>query len=152
MQADPTVTDPHDPSAQAWLARAAVGILRAAAFLNGAGLVLAIVNLLLAGVMAPAAFVYLALGLAAGLVGAAQLWLLVRIEIDRPLFRALAQACNAADLAALDDALAALGWGSPERPGRPLAQRVRGARRFLTWAAALALLQWLSALLLLLLR
>lgn len=144
---------PHARAAtDAWLAHVAIGILRAAGWLNGAGLVLALVNLLLAGVMAPVAVVYLVLGLAAATVGAAQLWLLVRIEIDRPLFRALASSCEPQALAGLDGALAELGWLAPERAGRPLALRVRGVRRFLAWAAVLVILQWLFALLLLLLR
>lgn len=135
-----------------WLAHAAAAALRAAARLNLAGLVLALVNLLLAGVMAPAGNQWLAPGAVAALLGAAQLWLLVRVEIDRALFDALSHACTEDDLDALDAALVALGWVAQERTGRAMADRARGASRFLTIAGGLAALQSLIAVVILLLR
>ncbi|WP_454726109.1 MULTISPECIES: hypothetical protein [Cupriavidus] len=158
----------RDAAAARWVALAAVGGLDAAARLTWAGLVLALINLLLAGTLSPAGTVYLVLGIVAALAGALQLWLLARVTIDRPLFAALAalaaeQAPGAPDepdepglaLAPLDHALRQLGWlrrATPGQPVRSLAQRARGAVRFLPWAAALAALQLLAALLLLLLR
>lgn len=140
------------PGTEAWMARITAGAMHAAARLNGAGLVLAMANLLLAGLFAPAALVYLILGLVAAIIGAAQLWLLVRIELDRRLFEALAVSADAADLGALDQALSALGWQAPGRAGRSLAERSRATLRFLKLAGALAAAQLLLALLLLLLR
>ncbi|WP_454733177.1 MULTISPECIES: hypothetical protein [Cupriavidus] len=146
----------RDAEAARWVALAAVGGLDAAVRLTWAGLVLALINVLLAGTLSPAGTVYLALGIVAALAGALQLWLLVRVTIDRPLFAALAaDPAPGAPLAALDHALRQLGWlrrAAPGEPGRSLAQRARGALRFLPWAAALAALQLLAALLLLLLR
>jgi hypothetical protein len=141
-----------DPGTEAWLARITAGAMHAAARLNGAGLVLAMANLLLAGLFAPAALVYLVLGLVVAIMGAAQLWLLVRIELDRRLFEALAVAADTAELGALDQALSALGWQAPGRAGRSLAERSRATLRFLKFAGALAATQLLLALLLLLLR
>ncbi len=135
-----------------WLAHAASASLRAAARLNLAGLVLALVNACLAGIMAPTGNIWLLAGGAAALIGAAQLWLLVRVEIDRKLFDALSTACTEADLAALDGALISLGWMPQERAGRAMADRVRGASRFLVIGGALIALQWLVAVVILFLR
>ncbi|WER48252.1 hypothetical protein CupriaWKF_26015 [Cupriavidus sp. WKF15] len=148
-----TEADPRPASgSEAWVARITAAAMHAASRLNGAGLVLAMANLLLAGLFAPAALVYLVLGLVAALIGVAQLWLLVRIELDRRLFEALAVAADAADLDALDQGLAALGWQAPGRAGRSLAERSRATLRFLKFAGALTAAQLLLALLLLLLR
>jgi hypothetical protein len=141
-----------EPGTGAWVARITAGAMHAAARLNGAGLVLAMANLLLAGFFAPAALVYLILGLVAALAGVAQLWLLVRIELGRRLFEALAVSADAADLGALDQALSDLGWQAPGRAGRSLAQRSRTTLRLLKLAGALAMAQLLLALFLLLLR
>lgn len=135
-----------------WLAHTTAAALRAAARLNLAGLLLALVNVLLAGIMAPAGNGWLLVGGVAALVAAAQLWLLVRVEIDRKLFEALAVAASPDDLRALDAALIALGWMPEPRAGRPMADRARGASRFLRFAAALMALQWLVAIVILLLR
>ncbi len=153
----PMHDDHHlDAAAGHWVAQAAVGGLDGAGRVLWAGLVLALINLLLAGTLSPAGQVYLVLGIVAALLGAVQLWLLIRVAIDRRLFAALAEALRIADpvstLASLDHALALLGWAAPEAAGRSLARRVRGALRFLHWAAGLAALQLLVALLLLLLR
>ncbi|RZT31823.1 hypothetical protein [Cupriavidus agavae] len=135
-----------------WLAHATAGALRAAARLNIAALVLALVNVALAGIMAPTGTLWLVAGAVAALLAAAQLWLLVRVEVDRRLFDALALAGAAPDLAELDAALAALGWMPASRAGRPMAARARGASRFLTIAGVLMALQWLIAVVILLLR
>jgi hypothetical protein len=74
-----------------------------------------------------------------------QLYLLVRIEIDRQLFDALATASDPDDLAALDDALAVLGWSSPTQASRSLKARSLGAIRFVRLAGALTALQMLAA-------
>lgn len=131
------------PSGAVWLARAAASGLCAAARLNVAGLILALLNLHTAIATAPTGIVYPALR-AASLLGGAQLYLLVRIEIDRRLFDALALAPDAADLAALDHALTNLGWASQRRNGRSLKERSCSAIRFLQSAGALAGLQLLT--------
>lgn len=153
----PMHDDHHlDAATGHWVAQATVGGLDGAARVLWAGLVLALINLLLAGTLSPAGQVYLVLGIVAALLGAIQLWLSIRVAIDRRLFGTLAQALQhaepAATLATLDQALVLLGWARPEAGGRSLAQRARGALRFLHWAAGLAALQLLVALLLLLLR
>ncbi|WP_235184941.1 hypothetical protein [Cupriavidus sp. SK-3] len=143
-------------AAQRWVAHAAVGGLDGAARLLWAGLVLALINLLLAGTLSPAGQAYLVLGIVAAVLGAVQLWLLARVAIDHRLFAALADISQSAGtdemLGSLDQALVRLGWARPGSGGRSLAQRARGALRFLHWAGALAALQLLVALLLLLLR
>lgn len=149
----PIEVDPHPhPASDAWIARIAAGAMHAAARLNGAGLVLAMINLLLAGYFAPASLVYLILGLVVAVVGAIELWLLVRVELDRRLFDALAVSADAAELDALDQALSVLGWLAPGRGGRSLAERSRAALRFLKFAGALTSAQLVLALLLLLLK
>ncbi|GJG98646.1 hypothetical protein [Cupriavidus pauculus] len=135
-----------------WLAHATAASLRAAARLNMAGLVLALVNACLAGIMARNGSAWLLAGAGAALAGAVQLWLLVRVEIDRKLFDALSGACTARDLAGLDAALVALGWVPQARTGRAMVDRARGAGRFLAIAGALMALQWLVAVMILFLR
>ncbi|PLQ00372.1 hypothetical protein [Cupriavidus pauculus] len=135
-----------------WLAHATAASLRAAARLNLAGLVLALVNTGLAGIMAPAGKVWLVIGIVGALAGAVQLWLLVRIEIDRRLFDVLSTASTSDELAALDTALISLGWMPHERAGRAMPERARGAGRFLVIAGALVALQWLVAVVILFLR
>jgi hypothetical protein len=134
-----------------WLARATASGLCAAARLNVAGLILAVLNLHVAAATAPGGIVYPALG-AASLLGATQLYLLVRIEIDRRLFDALAMAPDAGDLAALDFALTILGWASQARNNRSLEARSCGAIRFMQSAGALAGLQLVTTWLFILLR
>ncbi|CAG9177324.1 hypothetical protein [Cupriavidus pampae] len=139
-----------------WLAQAASASLRAAARVNVLGLVLALVDVLLAGIMLTAGSQWLWLGALCGLAALGQLVLLIRIEIDRGLFLALSRMHGNDDLRAMDDAMIALGWISPaeatSRPPRPMADRARGAGRFLKLAAALAAWQWLAAMLILFAR
>jgi hypothetical protein len=148
MLAEHTASPP--PGGASWLARATASGLRAASRLNVAGLILAVLNIHLAVARESSRLGYPALGAAALLFGAIQLYLMVRIEIDRPLFDALAQDAGPAGLAALDYALSALGWGKQDRCGRSLEMRSRGAIRFLQFTGALAALQLLTAALLLL--
>lgn len=149
MLADDTAQPP--PRGAVWLARATAGGLFAAGRLNVAGLVLAVLNLHLVVATAPTGIVYPVLA-AASLLGATQLYLMVRIEIDRRLFEALAVAPDAADLAALDYALTTLGWGSQQNTGRSLKARSCGPIRFLQSAGTLAVLQLLTSWLFILLR
>lgn len=136
----PTECRTQPLSGTLWLARATSSGLYAAARLNVAGLILAALNLCLAVVEARAGVAYSTLG-AASLLGTAQLYLLVRIEIDRRLFDALAIAHDADDLAALDYALTTLGWAGPKRNVHSLKARSCGAIRFLPSAGAMAGLQ-----------
>lgn len=125
-----------------WLARATASGLCAAAKLNIAGLILALLNLHYA-IKTTTGTVYPALG-AASLLGVSQLYLMVRIEIDRRLFDALAIAPDAGNLAALDYALTVFGWVSQQQNCRSLQQRSRSAIRFLQSAGALSGLQLLT--------
>ncbi|AOJ31212.1 hypothetical protein [Burkholderia metallica] len=80
--------------------------------------------------------------------GIAALWYAVRIEIDRRLFAALARtAAGGASvddgLAALDRALADLGWIDASKAGRALDARVRGAVGLCRAGVLVAIVQWL---------
>ncbi|KVL26054.1 hypothetical protein [Burkholderia sp. MSMB1835] len=80
--------------------------------------------------------------------GIAALWYAVRIEIDRRLFAALAQAAGGHasvddGLAALDRALVDLGWIDAAKAGRTLDARVRGAVGLCRAAVLVAVVQWI---------
>ncbi|AOI78378.1 hypothetical protein [Burkholderia sp. NRF60-BP8] len=80
--------------------------------------------------------------------GIAALWYAVRIEIDRRLFAALAQATGGHasvddGLAALDRALVDLGWIDAAKAGRTLDARVRGAVGLCRAAVLVAVVQWI---------
>ncbi|OJA78511.1 hypothetical protein BGV71_17330 [Burkholderia ubonensis] len=84
--------------------------------------------------------------------GVAALWFAVRIAVDRRLFAALADAVSAAAapeptggdaLAALDRALADLGWIDATKAGRTLDARVRGAIGLCRTGVWIAVVQWL---------
>ncbi|WP_175807089.1 hypothetical protein [Burkholderia metallica] len=80
--------------------------------------------------------------------GIAALWYAVRIEIDRRLFAALARtAAGGASvddgLAALDRALADLGWIDASKAARALDARVRGAVGLCRAGVLVAIVQWL---------
>ncbi|KWK56740.1 hypothetical protein WT81_06560 [Burkholderia stagnalis] len=81
--------------------------------------------------------------------GVAALWYAVRIAIDRRLFAALAHAATATApdgagdaLAALDRALADLGWIDAAKAGRALDARVRGAIGLCRAGMLTAVIQW----------
>ncbi|MCG5258676.1 hypothetical protein [Cupriavidus gilardii] len=145
MQADPMQKGPRtnivaDANIDAWTAHAVAGALSGAIWMAGGGLVfsLATVWLLIAADLPgwlTAVPVLLAL---------AELWLLLRVAIDRRLFEALAAYASrhgAADLAGLDAALMQLGWIAPNRHGRTMADRARGALRLVRICGALAVIQ-----------
>ncbi|KVD29891.1 hypothetical protein WI84_27125 [Burkholderia ubonensis] len=84
--------------------------------------------------------------------GVAALWFAVRIAVDRRLFAALADAVSAAAapepaggdaLAALDRALADLGWIDATKAGRTLDARVRGAIGLCRAGVLVAIMQWI---------
>ncbi|KVT84311.1 hypothetical protein WK59_12565 [Burkholderia ubonensis] len=80
--------------------------------------------------------------------GVGALWYAVRIEIDRRLFAALARTASgdaSADdgLAALDRALADLGWIDEGKAGRTLDARVRGAVGLCRAGVLVAIMQWI---------
>ncbi|REF01466.1 hypothetical protein [Cupriavidus plantarum] len=139
-----------------WLVHAASASLRAAARVNVVGLLLAFADAMLAGIMLSAGSQWLWIGALCGLAALVQLVLLIRIEIDRGLFAALTPMQSASELQSLDAAMVALGWISAKDasrlPPRPLADRVRGASRFLRYAALLAAWQWMAAMLILFAR
>ena len=100
------------PRTDAWIAHAVTGALAGAAWLGAAGLGFAMLAAWLGASTAisrwPAAL--------ALLLALPQLWLLLRVAIDRRLFAALAGgAPGQPDLAGLDAALLALGWMSAAR-------------------------------------
>jgi hypothetical protein len=61
-------------------------------------------------------------------LGVAQAWLAVRVGFDAALLRDVA---NRTQFAALDAALVALDLIPPEKAGRPLDERLRGAMRLM---------------------
>jgi hypothetical protein len=131
--------------ASTWLARATGSGLRAASHLNMAGLILAALLFQRTRLLTDVEPMSIALGAATILLAAIQLYLLVRIEIDRQLFDALATASGPDDLAALDDALGVLAWSSPKQASRSLKARSLGAIRFVRLAGAMTALQLLAA-------
>ncbi|WP_316149910.1 hypothetical protein [Cupriavidus sp. BIC8F] len=131
----------------AWIAHAVTGALSGAVWIGGAGLAFAVATAWL-GVATPVARVLAAASL---LLALPQLWLLLRVAIDRRLFAALATA-GQPDLAGLDAALLELGWMPAQRAGRPLLDRARGALRLVRASAALTVCQLALALLILILR
>lgn len=80
--------------------------------------------------------------------GIAALWYAVRIEIDRRLFAALARTASGDasvddGLAALDRALAGLGWIDAGKVGCALDARVRGAVGLCRAGVLVAVAQWI---------
>ncbi|WP_332877661.1 hypothetical protein [Massilia sp. S19_KUP03_FR1] len=124
-----------------WLACVTGSSLRAAAHLNMAGLILAAVLVQRTDVKPMAT----ALGAATLFLAAIQLYLLLRIEIDRQLFDVLASAHGPHDLAALDDALAVLALCTRTNASRSLTARSLGAFRFVRITVVVTALQLLAA-------
>ncbi|MBP0618701.1 hypothetical protein [Cupriavidus consociatus] len=134
-------------SSEAWIAHAVTGALSGALWIGVVGLAFAPASLWLSASPALSALPLL--------VALAQLWLLLRVAIDRRLFDALAASADRegqADLAGLDGALTGLGWIASERTGRPLPERARGAMRLVRASVVLAAVQLCLSLLILLLR
>ena len=67
------------------------------------------------------------------LLGLIELYLAIRVGFDATLFRRLAAAPEGFDRARLDRALSRLGLMPEARTGRPIIERVAGARRLLMW-------------------
>ncbi|TDF63571.1 hypothetical protein [Cupriavidus sp. L7L] len=137
----------HSGSSEAWIAHAVTGALSGALWIGVAGLAFALASAWLSAGPALSALPLL--------VAPAQLWLLLRVAIDRRLFDALAASADRegqADLAGLDGALTGLGWITPGRTGRSLPERARGAMRLVSASVALAAVQLCLSLLILLLR
>jgi hypothetical protein len=67
------------------------------------------------------------------LLGLVELYLAIRVGFDAALFRRLAVAPDGFDCARLDRALSRLGLMPEARTGRPMIERVAGARRLLAW-------------------
>ncbi|PHP89882.1 hypothetical protein CFB52_006780 [Burkholderia sp. AU18528] len=137
----------RDPSAPFRIA-AARGALDAGAWALAAALAAAGAGGWIAAGWAPATLARVLLALVSTGSGIAALWYAVRIEIDRRLFAALARAAQgdgAVDdgLAALDRALADLGWIDAAKAGRTLDARVRGAVGLCRAAVLVAIAQWL---------
>ncbi|AMR78786.1 hypothetical protein [Cupriavidus nantongensis] len=133
----------------AWIAHAVTGALAGAAWIGAAGLAFA---MLAAGLGAGTAMSRWPAALAL-LLALPQLWLLLRVAIDRRLFGALATGAQGqSDLSGLDAALLELGWMPAARAARPLPERARGALRLVRASAVLTVCQLLLALLSLILR
>ncbi|KVF20644.1 MULTISPECIES: hypothetical protein [Burkholderia] len=137
----------RDPSAPFRIA-AARGALDAGAWAIAAALAAAGAGWWIASGWAPATVARVLLAVVSTGSGIAALWVAVRIEIDRRLFAALARAA-AGDasvddaLAALDRALADLGWIDASKAGRALDARVRGAVGLCRAGVLVAIVQWL---------
>ena len=137
----------RDPSAPFRIA-AARGALDAGAWALVAALAAAGAGGWIAAGWAPATLARVLLAAVSAGAGIAALWYAVRIEIDRRLFAALARTVGddgAVDdgLAALDRALAELGWIDAAKAGRTLDARVRGAVGLCRAAVLVAIVQWL---------
>lgn len=142
----------RDPSAPFRIA-AARGALDAGAWALVAALAAAGAGGWIAAGWAPATLARVLLAAVSAGAGIAALWYAVRIEIDRRLFAALARTVGddgavddgAVDdgLAALDRALADLGWIDAAKAGRTLDARVRGAVGLCRAAVLVAIVQWL---------
>ncbi|MDI9680359.1 hypothetical protein [Burkholderia cenocepacia] len=137
----------RNPSAPFRIA-AARGALDAGAWALVAALAAAGAGGWIAAGWAPATLARVLLAAVSAGAGIAALWYAVRIEIDRRLFAALARTVGddgAVDdgLAALDRALADLGWIDAAKAGRTLDARVRGAVGLCRAAVLVAIVQWL---------
>ncbi|WP_176047078.1 hypothetical protein [Burkholderia sp. BCC1644] len=137
----------RDPSAPFRIA-AARGALDAGAWAIAAALAAAGAGWWIASGWAPATIARVLLAVVSTGSGIAALWYAVRIEIDRRLFAALARSAGdgAVDdgLAALDRALADLGWIDAAKAGRALDARVRGAVGLCRAGVLIAIVQWLA--------
>ncbi|WP_322088634.1 hypothetical protein [Burkholderia sp. BCC1999] len=137
----------RDPSAPFRIA-AARGALDAGAWAIAAALAAAGAGWWIASGWAPATIARVLLAVVSTGSGIAALWYAVRIEIDRRLFAALARAAGDGSvddgLAALDRALADLGWIDAAKAGRALDARVRGAVGLCRAGVLIAIVQWLA--------
>ncbi|RQS60727.1 hypothetical protein DID96_34080 [Burkholderia sp. Bp8963] len=141
----------RDPSAPFRIA-AARGALDAGAWASAVAFAAALAGAWVAAGWAAAPLARVLLATVSTVAGIAALWCAVRIAIDRRLFAALARASavsaapdSAGDaLAALDRALADLGWIDDAKAGRALDARVRGAVRLCRSALLIAIAQWLA--------
>ena len=75
------------------------------------------------------------------LLGLGEAYLAMRVGFDAALFRRLAAPAEAFDLGRLDEALLRLGLIPPAKTGRPIAERIAGARRLLHWQGLMLGLQ-----------
>ena len=98
----------------------------------------ALVALLLLAALAPlsAAIAWIILGLTIAL-GLGEIYFALRVGLDAAIFRALAAQDTGPDLPARDRSLQGQGWLPPSTGGRPVEERIAGARRLLTRQAAL---------------
>jgi hypothetical protein len=118
-----------DQNQEAWIARTTAALCAASRWMIAAALaltVLAAARLLLGPPGNPLTRLALAAVLA---LGAPQLYLAVRIELDRRLFERLAEGAGVESrgLAQLDGALEALHMQGAEKSGRSLPDRAQGA-------------------------
>lgn len=137
----------RDPSAPFRIA-AARGALDAGAWALAAALVAAGAGGWIAAGWAAPTLARVLLAVVSTGSGIAALWYAVRIAIDRRLFATLARAVDgdgAVDgpLAALDRALADLGWIDAAKVGRTLDARACGAVGLCRAAVLVAIVQWL---------
>jgi len=80
------------------------------------------------------------------LLGLIELYLAIRVGFDAALFRRLAAAPEEFDRARLDRALSRLGLMPEAKTGRPIIERIAGARRLLAWQGMTLVAQILLAL------
>ena len=78
---------------------------------------------------------------AVALLGLGEAYLAMRVGFDAALFRRLAAPAEALDLDRLDKALLRLGLIPPAKTGRPIAERIAGARLLLHWQGLMLGLQ-----------
>lgn len=99
---------------------------------------------LLGALIAPRHALVFALLVGATLLGAAQIYLAIRVGFDASLFENLARRAHHLD--GFDPAMLALGLLPPDKAGRPWAARIAGARRLFNLQIAVTLGQFAAML------
>jgi hypothetical protein len=92
-----------------------------------------IVYLLLPAVLGPLPPVLATILALVAILGLVELYLAIRIGFDAALFHRLAAVPEGFDCARLDRTLIRLGLTPEARAGRPIIERISGARRLLMW-------------------
>jgi hypothetical protein len=131
---------PASGSADRAVAAVAADLLAQGARVHGLSVVLTVASLAADAAMAlwwPKPLP-MTIACAAAVAGLVELWFALRVGLDARLFARMANGLSPADL---DAALQALGLTGPEKAGRPLPARVKGATRLLGCQAGLLVLQ-----------
>jgi hypothetical protein len=93
----------------------------------------AVVLLLLPSVLGPSSVLLTTILALVVLLGFAELYFAIRVGFDAALFHRWGAVPEGFDCARLDHALLRLGLMPEAKTGRPMAERIAGARRLLAW-------------------